>query len=50
MSIVAILVIIIGVYLALKVVGFLFKFGLILVVLLAAYWLLAPMLGMARPF
>lgn len=50
MSVLAIIVIIIGIYLALKVVGVLFKFGFILLVLVALYWLVAPFMGMARPF
>ena len=50
MSWLAIIVVIIGIYLALKVVGVLFKFGLILLVLAALYWLVAPYLGMPKPF
>ena len=50
MSVLAIIVIIVGIWLALKVVGALFKLGLVLVVVLAVYWLIAPFLGMPRPF
>ena len=39
MSILAIIVIIIGIYLAMKVVGVLFKIGFILLVIAALYWL-----------
>ncbi|MBC7656444.1 MAG: hypothetical protein H7147_04630, partial [Frankiaceae bacterium] len=48
MSVLAIIVIIVGIWLALKVVGALFKLGLVLVVVLAVYWLIAPFLGMPR--
>ncbi|MFA6984638.1 MAG: hypothetical protein WC213_00330 [Arenimonas sp.] len=50
MSWLAIVIVIIGIYLALKVVGFLFKFAMILLVLFALYWLAAPYLGMPPPF
>lgn len=49
MDIVAVIVVIIGIYLAIKVVGFLFKIGLILVVIAAIYWLLAPQVGLPLP-
>lgn len=49
MDIVAVIVVIIGIYLAIKVVGFLFKIGLILVVIAAIYWLVAPHVGMPLP-
>ena len=49
MDIVAVIVVIIGIYLAIKVVGFLFKIGLILVVIAAIYWLLAPHVGLPLP-
>lgn len=47
MSWLAIIVVIVGIYLALKVVGVLFKIGLILLVIAAIYWLVAPYLGAA---
>jgi len=50
MSWLAIIVVIVGIYLAIKVVGVLFKFGLILLVLAAVYWLAAPYLGLPAPF
>ena len=49
MDIVAIIVVIIGIYLAVKVVGFLFKIGFILLVIAAIYWLSAPYLGLPLP-
>ena len=49
MDIVAVIVVIIGIFLAIKVVGFLFKIGLILVVIAAIYWLLAPHMGLPLP-
>ena len=50
MEVVAIIVIIIGIWLMLKVVGVLFKLALVAVVLAAAYWLLAPMVGLPPLF
>ena len=50
MTWVAIVVAIIGVWLALKVVGALFKLALLLVVFLAAYWFVAPYLGLPLLF
>ena len=50
MNALAIVVAIIGIYLALKVAGFVFKFGLILLVLVVLYWLAAPYLGAPAPF
>ena len=50
MSWVAILVLIVCIWLAFKVVGVLFKVVLWAVVLVGLYWLVAPFLGMPRPF
>ena len=50
MSVLAIVVVIVGIFLALKVVGVLFKFALIALVIAALYWLAAPYLGMPLPF
>ena len=50
MSVLAIVVVIVGIFLALKVVGVLFKFALIALVIVALYWLAAPYLGMPLPF
>ena len=50
MSWVAIVVLIVGVYLAIKVAGFALKLLLWAVVIGIAYWLLAPMLGLPLPF
>ena len=50
MEVVAIIVIIIGIWLMLKVVGVLFKLALVAVVLAAAYWLVAPMVGLPPLF
>ncbi len=49
MNWIAVFMIILGVILALKVVGFVLKLGLWLLVAVAAYWLLAPMLGLPWP-
>ena len=48
-DIVAVIVVIIGIYLAIKVVGFLFKIGIILVVIAAIYWLVASNFGLPLP-
>ena len=48
-SIVAVLLLIVGVYLLIKVVGFALKMTVLLAVLAVAYWLLAPMLGLPLP-
>jgi len=50
MSWVAIVLVVVGVYLAIKVAGFALKLLLWAVVIGIAYWLLAPMLGMPVPF
>jgi hypothetical protein len=46
MSWIAIVLIVVGIYLAIKVAGFALKLLLWALVLAAAYWLLAPMLGL----
>jgi hypothetical protein len=50
MSWLAIIVAIIGIYLALKVVGFLFKVAGVVIVIAALYWLASPYLGTPPPF
>lgn len=50
MSWIAIVMIVVGIYLAIKVAGFALKLLLWALVLGAAYWLLAPMLGLPIPF
>lgn len=50
MSIVAIIVVIIGIFLAIKVAGFLFKFLFIALVIGGIYWLVAPHIGQPLPF
>ena len=50
MSWIAIALIVVGIYLAIKVAGFALKLVMWLLVLGAAYWLLAPMLGLPAPF
>ena len=50
MSWIAIVLIVVGIYLAIKVAGFALKLLMWLLVLGAAYWLLAPMLGLPSPF
>jgi hypothetical protein len=45
-----IILIIIGIYLAIKVVGFFFKLAFIVVVIGALYWLASPYLGLPLPF
>ena len=49
-SIVALIVLVVAIWLAIKVVGFLFKIGLILLALAAAYWVVAHVAGMPLPF
>lgn len=49
MSITAIILLAIAIYLLLKVAGAVFKLGLIVVVLASAYWLAAPFLGLRLP-
>ena len=50
MSWIGILLVVVGLYLALKVAGFFLKLVLWAVVLVGLYWLLAPWLGMPPPF
>ena len=45
MDVLAIILIVVGIWLAIKVVGFFFKFAIIALVLLAIYWLVAPYVG-----
>lgn len=42
--------VVVGIYLAIKVAGFALKLVLWLVVIAGAYWLLAPYLGLPFPF
>ncbi len=49
MSWIALVVIVVGAYLAIKVVGFALKLGLWLLVAAAVYWLLSPYLGLPLP-
>jgi len=49
MSLVAILLLVVGIYLALKVAGVLLKLGMIALLLVAAFWLAAPLLGLRLP-
>lgn len=46
----AIIITIIGIYLAIKVVGFFFKLAIIVIVIGALYWLASPYLGLPLPF
>ena len=50
MNWVGIVLVVIGLYLALKVAGFAMKLALWALVLVGAYWLLAPHLGLPWPF
>ena len=50
MSWLAIVIMIIGIYLAIKVAGFVFKLALIVLVIAALYWLVSPYLGTPPPF
>ena len=49
MNWIALVVVLLGLYLALKVAGFLLKLLLILVVLAGLYWFLAGLLGLPLP-
>ncbi|MEP6908569.1 MAG: hypothetical protein ABI858_11415 [Pseudoxanthomonas sp.] len=49
MSWIAIVMIVVGIYLAIKVAGFAIKLLLWVLVLGAAYWLLAPIVGLPFP-
>jgi hypothetical protein len=50
MSWISILIIVVCAYFAIKVVGFALKMAFIVAILAAAYWLVAPMLGLPLPF
>ncbi len=50
MSLFGIVLIVIGIYLAIKVAGFALKLAMWLLVIAGAYWLLAPYLGWPSPF
>ena len=50
MSWLGIIVVVVGIYLAIKVAGFALKLALWVLVLGAAYWVLAPYLGLPLPF
>lgn len=50
MNWVGIVLVVIGLYLALKVAGFAMKLALWALVLVGGYWLLAPHLGLPWPF
>lgn len=50
MSWVGIALIVLGLWLALKVAGFALRLAMWALVLFGIYWLLAPMLGLPRPF
>ena len=50
MSWIGIVLVLVGVYLALKVAGFAFKLLMWALVLFGAYWFLAPHLGWPAPF
>ena len=50
MSWIGIIVVIIGIWLALKVVGFFFKLAMWALVLFGLYWFLAPYFGLPWPF
>ena len=49
MSWIAIVMIVVGIYLAIKVAGFALKLGMWLLVAAGVYWLLAPYLGLPFP-
>ena len=49
-TIIAIILLLLAAWLAVKVVGFLFKLGLVLVAFAALYWLASPYLGLPQPF
>ena len=49
-TIIAIIVLAVCAWLAVKVVGFLFRIGLVLVAFAALYWLAAPHLGLPQPW
>ena len=49
-TIIAIVVLLIAAWLAVKVVGVLFKMGLVLLAFCALYWIAAPHLGLPQPW
>ena len=49
-TIIAIVVLLIAAWLAVKVVGVLFKVGLVLLAFAVLYWLAAPHLGLPQPW
>jgi hypothetical protein len=49
MSVTAIILLALAIYLLVKVAGTLFKLGLVVVLLVSAYWLAAPFLGLRLP-
>lgn len=49
MSVTAIILLALAIYLLLKVAGALFKLGLVVLLLAGAYWLAAPFLGLRLP-
>jgi hypothetical protein len=50
MEILAIALVLIGIYLVVKVAGFVLKMAFLAVVIGAIYWLIAPMLGLPQPW
>ena len=50
MSWIGILLVVVGVFLALKVAGVAMKLAMWAVVICGLYWLLAPFVGLPRPF
>lgn len=50
MSWLGIVLVVVGLYLALKVAGFMMKLLMWGIVLVGLYWLLAPVLGLPSPF
>jgi hypothetical protein len=50
MSWVGIVLLVLGVWLALKVAGFALRLALWVLVLVGLYWVFAPLLGLPRPF
>ena len=50
MSWIGIVLIVIGIYLALKVAGFVLKLAFWALAIFGVYWLLAPYLGLPKPF
>ena len=49
-TIIAIIVLLICAWLAVKVVGALFKIGLVLLAFAVLYWLVAPQIGLPQPW